>query len=123
RPEHLRRSPVTPISVEGEGRAILVAVEQGEATEADPRNDTEAEIGTEAASPRAIAEMAAVLPSGNSNAQTAFAEAKPSGWATASRHIPSVAEALDRSDLPRMRVFHIFGIFAALSAIGMSVAL
>jgi eukaryotic-like serine/threonine-protein kinase len=111
-------------------------VEQGEATEADPRDDTEAEIGTEAASPRALAEMAdvpgaaqgsnapvPVRPSGASNVQTHVAEPRPSGWGTASRHIPSVAEALDRSDLPRMRVFHIFGMFAPLAAIAMSIAL
>src|SRR5689334_21257086 len=67
--------------------------------------------------------MAVLAPSAPSNAQTNFAEPRPSGWGTASRVLPSVAEALDRSDLPRMRVFHIFGICAPLAAMMMSFAL
>ncbi|HEU0033243.1 MAG TPA: serine/threonine-protein kinase [Kofleriaceae bacterium] len=92
-------------------------MEAGDATEADPREDTA--TGTQAASPRALAEAAAV-----SSAPTAAAELKPSQWATASaRPVPTAAEALDRSDLPRMRVFHIFGVFAPLVAIAISFAI
>jgi serine/threonine-protein kinase len=88
---------------------------EGDATEADPRPD-ETSSGTEAASPRALAEAAVV-----SHAPTSAAELKPANWATASaRPIPTAAEALDRSDLPRMRVFHIFGVIAPLGAIALS---
>jgi serine/threonine-protein kinase len=89
-------------------------------TEADPRVRAQSEIdpddaGTQAASPRALAEVAA------SNAGTGQAEPRPSGWGTNSaRPVLTAAEVLDRSDLPRMRVFHIFGIFAPLSAILLS---
>src|SRR5262245_11796714 len=83
------------------------------------RDDTD--LGTEAASPHAIAEAAAAA---GSFAQTQHAELKPSGWATASaRVLPTAADALDRSDLPRMRVFHIFGVFAPLGAIALSLAM
>jgi serine/threonine-protein kinase len=100
--------------VEG-GRATEPHVDAADATEADVRDDT-ISVGTEAAGPRAMAEAAAI-----SGLATEHAEVKPSGWATASaRPIPTAAEALDRSDLPRMRVFHIFGVFAALGAIGVS---
>jgi hypothetical protein len=84
-----------------------------------PGGDTEA--GTQAASPKALAEAAVAA---GSHAQTQDHEPKPSGWATASvRPSPTAAEALDRSDLPRMRMFHIFGIFAPLAALAMSLAM
>ncbi len=89
---------------------------EGEATEADPRPSEDTTAGTQAASPHAIAEAAVI-----SQLPTGAAELKASGWATASaRPIPTAAEALDRSDLPRMRVFHIFGVFAPLGAIALS---
>ncbi len=87
----------------------------GDATEADPRADEES-TGTHAASPRALAEVAA-----SSQSPTSILDAKPTGWATASaRPVPTAAEALDRSDLPRMRVFHMFGVGAPLGAIALS---
>ncbi|MEO8706593.1 MAG: serine/threonine-protein kinase, partial [Kofleriaceae bacterium] len=87
----------------------------GDAMESN--DPTEAEAGTEAASPHALAAI-------GSNAETQLPEPRPSGWATASaRPIPTAAEALDRSDLPRMRVFHLFGIFAPLGAMALSFVL
>jgi hypothetical protein len=94
-----------------------------EPTEALRRPDTDPTeaAGTEAASPHALAEAAAAA---GSDALTRGAEVRPSGWATASaRPVPTAADALDRSDLPRMRVFHIFGIFAPVGAIALSVLL
>jgi eukaryotic-like serine/threonine-protein kinase len=77
-------------------------------------SDTEA--GTQAASPRALADAAAVASSSSPTQGE-----RPSVWATASaRPVPTAAEALDRSDLPRMRVFHLFGIAAPLGAIALS---
>jgi eukaryotic-like serine/threonine-protein kinase len=74
------------------------------------------EVGTQAASPKALAEAA-----GGSHGATALGTARPSAWATAShRSGPTAAEALDRSDLARSRMFHVFGVFAPLAAIGMS---
>jgi serine/threonine-protein kinase len=96
-------------------------------TEADPRPEAERasasvldpdDAGTQAASPHALAEIAA------SNAGTAQAEVKPSGWGTAARSaIPTANEVLERSDIPRMRAFHIFGVFAPLGAIALSLLL
>jgi serine/threonine-protein kinase len=71
-------------------------------------------LGTEAASPKALAEVAAA----GSDAATGHQDAKPSGWATASR--PTAAQALDRGELARLRMFHAFGVCAPLAAIGMS---
>ncbi len=63
-----------------------------------------------------MAEVAA-----GSVAATAVLEAKPTGWATTSKAVgPTAAQALDHADLPRMRVFHAFGILAPLFAIGLS---
>jgi serine/threonine-protein kinase len=91
-------------------------VEEADPTQLHAGGDTEA--GTQAASPKALADAVAAA---GSHAQTQILEAKPAGWATASvRATPTAAEALDRSDLPRMRVFHIFGVFAPLGAVVMS---
>ena len=66
---------------------------------------------THAASPAALAELGAG-PVGT---------ARASVWATASHHArPTAAEALDRSDLPRMRAFHLFGMTAPVGAIILS---
>jgi len=63
-----------------------------------------------------MAEVAA-----GSVASTAVLEVRPTGWATASKAAgPTAAQALDHADLPRMRVFHLFGILAPLFAIGLS---
>jgi serine/threonine-protein kinase len=72
------------------------------------------EVGTRAASPKALADAAAHT-SGN--------EAKPSLWPTASHRTPAplAAEALDKSDLARSRMFHIFGITAPLGALVLSI--
>ncbi len=80
--------------------------------DADP--DRTVSLPTHAASPAALAEIAAV-PSGTTG------DAKPSVWATASQQPrPTAAEALDRSDLPRMRAFHFFGMTAPVGAIILS---
>ncbi len=79
-------------------------------TEADVGSPTEA--GTQAASPHAIAEAAA---------GSVRSTERPSQWA--SRQGPTAAEALDRSDLQRMRAFHRFGIVAPLGAIALSIPL
>ncbi|MBA2538811.1 MAG: serine/threonine protein kinase [Deltaproteobacteria bacterium] len=73
--------------------------------------------GTQAASPRALADIAA------SNAGTAQADAKPSYGTHSARSIPTANEVLERSDIPRMRAFHIFGVFAPLGAIALSLLL
>jgi eukaryotic-like serine/threonine-protein kinase len=92
-------------------------VELLEPTNADPDEAvTEADgtAGTHAATPRALAEAAAVVPS-----RTPSQDVRPSHWATASARsgVPSVEEALDSAELSRVRVFHIFGIIAPLVAI------
>jgi len=72
------------------------------------------EVGTQAASPKALADAAV-----GSHGQT---EARPSNWATASRGTPpTAAEALDKSDLQRSRAFHIFGITAPIGALLLSI--
>ncbi|HEX7703387.1 MAG TPA: serine/threonine-protein kinase [Kofleriaceae bacterium] len=67
---------------------------------------------TQAAGPKALAEAAAI------------SEAHPSVFATASQRTPhptaTAAQALDKSDLVRSRVFHTFGVLAPLAAVGMS---
>ncbi len=70
------------------------------------------ELGTQAASPKALADAA-----------HATQEAKPSLWPTASQRTPSptAAEAFDRSDLARSKMFHLFGITAPLGALILSI--
>ena len=89
-----------------------------EPTQADATDADATEAGTEAASPRALAEVAAM----GSHAQPSGHESKPTGWATAS-HRPTAAQALDRSDLARSRMFHMFGVGAPLAAIALSMFL
>ena len=69
------------------------------------------ELGTQAASPKAIAEAVVPPP-----------PARPSGqWsASASTHrtpMPTAAAALDKSDLARSHAFHVFGVLAPIGAI------
>lgn len=72
------------------------------------------DVGTQAASPKALAEIA------SSHAGTG----KPSALGTtAARSVPTANEVLERSDIPRMRAFHFFGVFAPLSAIALSLLL
>jgi serine/threonine-protein kinase len=83
-------------------------------TEADGRTPDELEDDTEqatqAASPLAIAQAAP--------------GPRSASWAASSmRSAPTAAEALDRSDLPRMRMFHAFGVLAPLGALATSLAL
>jgi serine/threonine-protein kinase len=77
----------------------------------------DSELGTEAATPKALAEAA------GAHQSTELGSAKPSAWATASKsmHRSSAAEVLDKSDLTRSRMFHFFGITAPLGAVAMSV--
>jgi serine/threonine-protein kinase len=93
-----------------------------DATQADPPHATE--VGTQAASPHAIGHpnghasgQAIEVGTGSRNPEQ---EARPSGLGTASRQVTTAAEALDRTDLWRMRSFHIFGIFASIGAIALS---
>ena len=78
-------------------------------TVADPPEPGD-DAGTQAASPRAMAHVA------STQEGTAVLEgARPTGWATASKvQRPTAAQALDHADLPRMRMFHLFGAFAPL---------
>lgn len=77
------------------------------------------EIGTAAASPKALAEAAQ-----GSHDTTRVAESRLSGWATAShRPAATAAEALDNSELPRMRVFAMFGITASVVASALTFAI
>ena len=98
-----------------------------DATEADPRgpdlrgpgdeagDEAGDEVGTQAASPHAIAHV-----TGGAEA-TAILEARPSRWATVSKgQGPTAAQALDKADLPRMRMFHLFGVVAPLGAVALS---
>jgi serine/threonine-protein kinase len=78
-----------------------------DATEADLPRATE--LGTQADSPRAIAEVAS-----GSRAPGR------SRWGSSARPVTTAAEALDRSDLSRMRAFHTFGIIAPIGAIVLS---
>ncbi len=89
--------------------------------EAPDATEVEAtESGTAAAGPKALAEAAL----GSSLGATALAEPRASGWATAShRPAPTAAEALDNSELPRMRVFAMFGISAAVGASALTLAI
>jgi eukaryotic-like serine/threonine-protein kinase len=77
------------------------------------------EVGTQAASPKAISDAAA-----QSHAQTEPGELKPTAWATASNNRsahPTAAQAFDKSDLVRSNMFHIFGICAPLGALLLSI--
>ncbi|HET7505141.1 MAG TPA: serine/threonine-protein kinase [Kofleriaceae bacterium] len=86
-----------------------------DATEADLRDDTQ--IGTQAESPRALAEVAG-------SRATELAEAPRSrGVSSSGRPVATAAQALDRSDLTRMRAFHTFGVLAPLGAILLSTML
>jgi len=76
--------------------------------------DSETALGTEAATPKAIADAKAV----GSAASTGLGEPKPTSWGTVSRR--TAAEVLDRSELRRSRMFHLFGIAAPIAAIGLS---
>jgi hypothetical protein len=103
-------------------------LDASDATEADPRPDARPgseidseDAGTQAASPRALAEVAVEVDIGKGSNAATEAIAKPSNWGTHSaRSVPSAAEAMEKADLPKMRVFHIFGMFAPLTAIGLS---
>ena len=87
---------------------------EADPTEADPRDETA--VGTHAAGPRAIAEAVAA-------SDHPTADQKPTGLATASRPPPTAAEAMEKTDIPRMRVFHLFGIAAPVGAIVLSLLL
>src|SRR4051812_48646375 len=87
-----------------------------DATLADPLHETE--LGTQAASPHAMASVATGLRA------TLPQEARPTGWPTASgRPVATVADALERSDLSRMRAFDTFGMLAPFGAILLSLLL
>jgi hypothetical protein len=92
------------------------ATDGTDATQADLPHETQ--LGTQAASPRALADVAV------GSRSTELQEARPTGWATASgRPVATAAEALDRSDLSRMRAFHTFGVLAPVGAILLSLLL
>ncbi len=81
---------------------------------ADGDPDRTIALRPQAATPQAIAEASAAQPSTG---------AKPSGWGTSHRRVPTTADALDRSDLPRMFKFHLFGMLAPAGAIVLSLLL
>jgi eukaryotic-like serine/threonine-protein kinase len=91
---------------------------QSEATQADLTHDTE--LGTQAATPHALADTIA---GAMGSRATGLQEARPSGWGTAARPMATTGDALDRSDLSRMRAFHLFGVIAPIVAILVSLLL
>jgi hypothetical protein len=86
-----------------------------DATEADLLPPTQ--LGTQAASPHALAEVA-----WGSRAPDLADRPSRSG-ASSAPPVTTAAEALDRSDLTRMRAFHTFGAVASMGAILLSIAL
>ena len=77
------------------------------------------EVGTEAASPKALADAAG----GGTQISELGGAARPSAWGTASNNRtspPTAAQALDKSDLARSKMFHLFGVFAPLGALALS---
>ncbi len=88
-------------------------------TEVDRPSDDDDDVGTQAATPKALAEVA------SSNTGTGQADPKSAAGTsgTSGRVIPTTNEVLERSEIPRMRVFHIFGIIAPLAAIVLSLLL
>jgi serine/threonine-protein kinase len=71
-------------------------------------DDEPTEIGTQAASPKALADAAAI--------GSFQSEPKPSYPTASERAVQSTAAAvLDKSDLARSRVFHLFGFFGSLA--------
>jgi hypothetical protein len=87
-----------------------------DATQADP---PATEVGTQADSPHAMGHAQAEVASGSRNPEQ---EGRPSRstLGTASPQVTTAAEALDRTDLWRMRSFHIFGIVSSIGAIALS---
>ena len=86
-----------------------------EVTQADQPRATQA--GTQAASPRS-------LEAATGSRATELQSGRRSGLGTTSlRPVATAAEALDRSDLARMRAFHMFGVFAPVGAILLSLLL
>jgi len=69
--------------------------------------DSETALGTEAATPKALADAKAT--------GSAAGDSKPSAWGTATPR--TAAEALDQSELARSHMFHLFGITAPLAAL------
>jgi serine/threonine-protein kinase len=83
---------------------------------ADERAD-EPTSATAAASPHAIAQLAGTSASRASGP-------RGSGWATSSaRPVATTAEALDRSDQPRMDGFYLFGVIAPIAVFASTFAL
>ncbi len=82
-------------------------MEEETATEVAQDDD---KVGTQAATPKALADVA------SSNAGTR----RPSAWGTSARAVPTANEVLERSDMPRMRVFHFFGMIAPLVGVVLS---
>jgi hypothetical protein len=69
-------------------------------------------VGTQAASPKALAQVLADA----AQAQPTVSIAKPSVWPTNRAAKPTAAEAFDASDLARNRMFHVFGVVAPVFA-------
>jgi eukaryotic-like serine/threonine-protein kinase len=67
---------------------------------------------TAAASPHAIGASAGVA-----------SHAPQTPLVSSIRHVPTAGDVFDKSDLPRMRVFHIYGVFSAFGAVGLSLLL
>ncbi len=98
----------------GREPTLAISGAQAEHTQIDAT-----ELGTQAASPKALADAAAV----SDGAHTSAADPKPTNWATASNNRsahPTAAQAFDKSDLARSNMFHIFGICAPLGALLLS---
>ena len=77
------------------------------------------DIATQAAPPPALDGAAA-----GSAADTVILGVRPTDQPTGSRApAPTAAQALDRADLPRMRMFHFFGVLAPLGAVLVSLVI
>jgi serine/threonine-protein kinase len=90
-------------------------VVESDVTEADLPHSTQ--IGTQAASPRALGEVAV------GSRAIALPTGRPSTSGTTLRPVATAAEVLDRSDLARMRAFHMFGVLAPVGAFLLSLLL
>jgi serine/threonine-protein kinase len=89
---------------------------QPDATEVDLPPGTQ--LGTQAASPHALDDVAI------GSRVTVLQDARPThSVLTTGQPMPTTAQALDRSDLRRMRAFHLFGVFAPCGAILLSMLL
>jgi hypothetical protein len=85
---------------------------------------TDSEVGTQAASPKALADATATAAEAADQPTRSLASIpRPSMWATSSDNRtpqPTAGEVFDKSDLARSRMFHVFGVVAPIVAVGLA---